>query len=204
LFSPPKNDEEFGKWEKAIPKRDQKLNKTSRICARHFKPEEVLWYWTSGEGDSQIRVCCFCFSSSILIIKVSFSKLLYHKCDFCSKVRLQRPKLAAGAVPSIFPKCPPSCIPRIMKSRKAPKIRETLAHPEQRGQNDIAIQRTSTALSTVSIEETSRERHNSVDSCDDIAQSTSAYSTSTICNEEISLEPKRLLPSGNCYSCTCI
>jgi len=44
-------------WRRAIPKRDIKLGPNSYICSKHFKSDEILWFWTSGTGESQISVC---------------------------------------------------------------------------------------------------------------------------------------------------
>ncbi|KAF0715349.1 Uncharacterized protein FWK35_00028535, partial [Aphis craccivora] len=55
--------------------------------------EKVLWAWTSGAGESQISI------------------------------PLQRPKLLKGAILSIFPGCPLSCIPKTTIKRKSPKKR---------------------------------------------------------------------------------
>lgn len=33
------------------------LNRTSRVCANHFKPSDIISTWASGEGSSHISVC---------------------------------------------------------------------------------------------------------------------------------------------------
>jgi len=42
-------------------------------------------------------------------------------------VQLKKPKLLNGAIPSIFPGCPISCIPKIIKNRKSPKKRDDVS-----------------------------------------------------------------------------
>jgi len=56
LFRPPKNEEEFALWEKAIPQRDRRLDKNSRVCALHFKDEEIIRQKVIGEGFAQVNV----------------------------------------------------------------------------------------------------------------------------------------------------
>lgn len=43
---------------------------------------------------------------------------------FDSKIRLQKPKLATGAIPSIFMNVPQSCIPVPLAPRRRPRQRE--------------------------------------------------------------------------------
>jgi len=56
MFKAPTKQTDFDKWKKAIPKRDIELSTRSFVCSKHFKEEEIIWFWSSGEGDSQIKV----------------------------------------------------------------------------------------------------------------------------------------------------
>lgn len=56
MFKAPAEKHNFDEWKKAIPKRDMDLNQNSYVCSKHFHKEEVLWFWTSGEGNSIIKV----------------------------------------------------------------------------------------------------------------------------------------------------
>ena len=56
MFRVPTDPIRFKKWKQAIPKREKELTVSSYVCAKHFKDDEIITEWTSGEGDSQVRV----------------------------------------------------------------------------------------------------------------------------------------------------
>ncbi|XP_035226849.1 THAP domain-containing protein 2-like [Stegodyphus dumicola] len=77
-FSFPKNDALRERWLRNIPRKDFSATPYSRVCHKHFQPDDLIWE-TSAFDEKNGK-----------IIKAS----------------LQRPKLKEGAFPSIFDGCP--------------------------------------------------------------------------------------------------
>lgn len=56
MFKAPSDEDNFNSWKKAIPKRDIEFNTNAHDYSKHFKEDEIICFWTSGEGDFQIKV----------------------------------------------------------------------------------------------------------------------------------------------------
>lgn len=52
-FSAPKDRVIRQKWQKAIPRSNYVVHDKTYVCVKHFKDNDILRYWESGE----IRVC---------------------------------------------------------------------------------------------------------------------------------------------------
>ncbi|XP_035218201.1 uncharacterized protein LOC118191504 [Stegodyphus dumicola] len=91
-FSFPKNDALRERWLRNIPRKDFSATPYSRVCHKHFQPDDLIWE-TSAFDEKNGK-----------IIKAS----------------LQRPKLKEGAFPSIFDGCPSYLSSQAGSSRKSP------------------------------------------------------------------------------------
>lgn len=47
LFTPPANEERLQAWRRAIPQKDRVLQRTDRVCERHFAPHFILKTWSA-------------------------------------------------------------------------------------------------------------------------------------------------------------
>nr|XP_054933637.1 uncharacterized protein LOC129387908 isoform X1 [Dermacentor andersoni] len=53
LFKPPQDDARLEAWRRAIPRKDRVLQRTDRVCERHFAPHFILKTW-SAEVDGHV------------------------------------------------------------------------------------------------------------------------------------------------------
>lgn len=60
-FGIPKNDFLLNLWEKSLR---MKLKPSNRICLNHFKHEDVIKTWESGQGLSKYTVGLFIFNKN--------------------------------------------------------------------------------------------------------------------------------------------
>ncbi|CAL1299448.1 unnamed protein product [Larinioides sclopetarius] len=78
VFSFPNDENLRAQWLRAIPRKDFKVTKNSKVCEKHFKDGEVL----------------------------RLSTFYIEKTGETISAPMKRPKLKQNAVPSIFPGCP--------------------------------------------------------------------------------------------------
>lgn len=53
LFSAPKDEELFLKWQKIIPRGDRLLTHRDVLCEKHFTDEDIIREWKSGDVSVQ-------------------------------------------------------------------------------------------------------------------------------------------------------
>lgn len=60
IFSVPKNELDFKIWQKCIPRSDRLLQRNDSLCEKHFKREDIIRDWKSGNVRRE-RFGPFCF-----------------------------------------------------------------------------------------------------------------------------------------------
>lgn len=111
FFQPPKDEELFRKWARAIPRKDRPLTHKDSVCSLHFPEDQVVKFFMHKINGEEV------------------------------KIERGRPTLEADAVPCIFPNLPAyyTKIPRRRKTRVIPSSLPTTAASRSAGKHVTGI-----------------------------------------------------------------